>query len=223
MLTFSRTIACCLALAVLGACTEILNTHSSGDGPPGPGAIPGAPSGDSVAADGIVNFNGGTIQLVADAAVQSGVDLITAGKPHDTTEYAISFRGVKLTIFDQPVLAISALDTDGDLACGLEIAGGEFRLVSGSGTAVIGTYSFNADEHRIFLRLALGQERCFIRIEQVAQGTDGPPVQPVIVADGPFVADQFGDLDRMRVVWEPSNQGSGTSYFLGPTTISLSD
>lgn len=207
-------------LAALGGCTEILNTHSSGDGPAGPGPIPGAPAGDSVSAAGPVLFNGGNIQLPANGTSPTLVDLIVGGHPHNTSEYAVSFSGIKLTVTDTPVIAIDALNDDDDVACGLEIAGGNFRLVSGIGSPIVGTYTGAADEHRVFLRIDLASERCFLRIEQVAQGTDGPPVQPVITADGPVIAAAFGELDRLRVAWEAILPTDATNYFLGPTVIS---
>lgn len=202
------------ALAVSG-CSEIVDSHSGGSSPAGPGPIAGPPNGDSLTSSGNIVFNGGNIQLVAaePGQQQTGVSFQTAGQPHNTSEYSISFSGVKLTISDLPVLAIDLFDTSQQLACGLEIAGGEFRLVSGNGTTAFGTYSANADQHNVFLRLALGQNRCFVRVEQVPQGQSGPPTQPIFTSDGPFVASGFGDLDQIRFVWEQFN--SPTSYFLG--------
>lgn len=220
MRKFNILLASCGLLTALAGCTEILNTHSSGDGPGGPGPIPGAPAGDSVSASGPVLFNGGNIQLPADGTSPTLVDLIVGGHPHNTSEYAISFSGVKLTVTDTPVIAIDVLNDDDDVACGLEIAGGNFRLVSGIGSPIVGTYTGAADEHRVFLRVDLASARCFLRIEQVAQGTDGPPVQPVITADGPVIAAAFGELDRLRVAWEAALPTDATNYFLGPTIIS---
>ena len=207
-------------LGILGGCTEILNTHSSGDGPAGPGPIPGAPGGDSVSATGPVIFNTGGFQLSANGSSPILVDLIAGGQPHNTSEYAISFSGVKLSITDRPVIAIDALNASEQVACGLEISGGEFRLVSGAGSPVIGNYTGAADQHRVFLRIDLASSRCFVRIEQVTQGTDGPPVLPIITADGPVIAAAFGELDRLRVAWEETSPDDATNYFLGPTVIS---
>ncbi|WP_282610501.1 hypothetical protein [Pelagibius sp. Alg239-R121] len=220
MSKFNSRLAATVMLLMASGCTEILNTHSSGSGPEGPGAIPGAPGGDSVSATGPVIFNSGNIQLPANGTSPILVDLIVGGHPHDTSEYAISFSGVKLTITDTPVIAIDALNAVGQQACGLEISGGEFRLVSGAGAPAIGTYTGAADEHRVFLRVDLASARCFVRIEQVAQGTDGPPVQPVIVGDGPVIAAAFGELDRLRIAWEETSPGDATNYFLGPVVIS---
>lgn len=217
--SIARNILLSAALATAG-CSEVLDTHSSGVGPNGPGALPGAPSGDSITATGNVLFNDGGQQLSANGTGTTGVTLITGGKPHNTTEYLINFRGVKLTITDTPVLAVDTFDTEDRQACGLEIAGGEFRLVSGNGTAVIGTYSGQADIHTVLMRLNRTAARCYVGITQVAQGTDGPLTQPEIAANAPFVSANFGDLDRMRVRWESTASSDATSYFLGRTVIS---
>ncbi|WP_299739719.1 hypothetical protein [uncultured Roseobacter sp.] len=213
------SLACLSTLAVLG-CTEVLDSQANGAAPSGPGPLAGPPAGDSASSSGNVIYNSGNTQLLADGSSSGVLNLVTGGKPHNTDSYSISFSGVKLTITEEPVLAIDALDTSGQLACGLEIAGGEFRLVSGAGTSMIGTYSGNADQHNVVMRLDLDGNRCFVVITQVAQGTSGPQIQAPIEANGPIFASSFGDLDRLRVAWEDTAGAGATSYFLGRTVIS---
>lgn len=202
------------------SCSTILDTHSSGNGPAGPGSLAGSPAGDSVDSQGNVIFNGGNMSLAVNGSTPAPrVDLVPGGKPHETSEYELQFSGVKLTITDQPVLAIDAIDDGGRIACGLEIAGGEFRLIGGSGPVVADTYTGAADEHRIFLRMDKTLERCSVRIEQVAQGTNGPPIKPETQASTPFVNAGFDELDRVRVQWEQTSPADGTQYFLGPAVI----
>lgn len=208
-------------IVLTAACTEILNTHSSGDGPAGPGSLAGGPAGDSVASDGNVVFNGDNMQLSANGSTPAPrVDLVPGGKPHNTSEYSLNFSGIKLTITDQPVLAIDAIDDARRIACGLEIAGGEFRLMDGAGSVIADTYTPDGNEHRILLRMDKATDRCFVRIEQVPQGTDGPPIKPVAVANASFVSGGFDELDLVRVRWEQTAPEDATSYFLGPAVIS---
>ena len=204
----------------LQSCAEILNTHSSGIGPAGPGPLAGAPEGDLVAAEGNVIFNGGNIDLLADGSTPPArVDLVPGGKPHNTSEYSLRFSGIKLTTTAQPVLAVDAIDDGGRIACGLEIAGGEFRLIGGAGAVIADTYTGAADEHRIVLRMDKATDRCFVLIEQVAQGTDGPPIKPAMQANVPFVNVAFDELDRVQVQWEQTSPRNATQYFLGPAVI----
>jgi hypothetical protein len=222
MISFKRLVRqVFLALPLLFVgCTQILNTHSTGTGPAGAGSLPGAPGGDSVSSVGNVVYNSGNIQLAADgASPAASVELVPGGKPHDTNSYSLNFSGVKLTITANPVLAIDVVDDEGAVACGLEIAGGEFRLIGGDGPVVIDTYTGAADEHRIFMRLDKNVDRCFIRIEQVTQGTDGPPIKPVVTGDAPFVDSAFDELDFVRVRWEQTSESDATNYFLGPVVI----
>ena len=110
-------------------------------------------------------------------------------------------------------------------ACGLEIGGGEFRLVSSAGTQVIGTYSANADQHRILLRASRASRRCLINIRQVAQGSgeDAPLTQPAIDASGGFINPAFGAFGRMRVAWEQGSPENPKNYFLGAVVISRNE
>lgn len=210
-------------IAALASCTQILDNQGNGASPAGPGALAGPPPGDSVNSSGDVIYNMGNTQVTVGGSSPGVLNLVTGGKPHNTANYSITFSGVKLTITEPPVLAIDAFDTANRLACGLEIAGGEFRLVSGAGTTDIGTYSGLADQHNVIMRLDLEGARCFVVINQVAQGTDGPPTQPTIEANAPFVDADFGDLDRMRIRWEDTAGASPTSYFLGRMRISKSN
>jgi hypothetical protein len=218
-----RQIFLALPLLFVG-CTQILDTHSTGTGPAGPGTLPGAPSGDSVSSVGSVGYNGGNIALAADgASPAASVELVPGGKPHNTNSYSLNFSGVKLTVTANPVLAVDVVDDAGAVACGLEIAGGEFRLIGGDGPVVIDTYTGAADEHRILMRMDKSLDRCFIRIEQVPQGTDGPPIKPVATGDAPFVDSAFDELDFVRVRWEQTSESDATSYFLGPVVITKAD
>lgn len=213
-----------IPIVLTASCTEILNTHSLGNGPMGAGPLAGSPAGDSVTSQGNVIFNGGNIQLAVNGSnPEPRVDLVPGGKPHNASEYSLIFSGVKLTITDQPVLAIDVIDNGNRIACGLEIAGGELRLIGGAVPVVADTYSGAADEHRILLRMDKALERCFIRIEQVAQGTDGPPVKPITFANTSFVNAGFDELDRVRVQWEQTTSQDATNYFLGPVVITRRD
>lgn len=202
------------------SCSTILDTHSPGNGPMGPGPLAGAPAGDSVVSQGNVLFNGGNMSLAVNGTTPAPrVDLVPGGKPHETNEYTLQFSGVKLTITDRPVLAIDAIGESGRIACGLEIAGGEIRLIGGSGPMVADTYTGAADEHRIFLRMDKTFDQCSVRIEQVAQGTKGPPIKPQAQASASFVNAGFDELDLVRVQWEQTSSDDATQYFLGPAVI----
>ena len=209
-----------MPIVLAGSCAEILNTHSSGTGPAGPGSLAGSPAGDSVASQGNVIFNGGNMNLAVNGSSPAPrVELVPGGKPHDTSEYSLRFSGVKLTITDQPIVAIDAIDTGGRIACGLEIAGGELRLIGGARSVIADTYTGSADEHRILLRIDKASNRCFVLIEQVTQGTDGPPIKPATNANVSFVNAGFNELDRVRVQWEQTSPEDATQYFLGPAVI----
>ncbi len=209
-----------MPIVLAASCTEILNTHSSGAGPAEPGSLVGSPAGDSVASQGNVIFNSGNMNLAVNGSTPAPrVDLVPGSKPHNTSEYSLQFSGVKLTITDQPVLAIDAIDDGGRIACGLEIAGGEFRLIGGAGSVIADTYTGAADEHRILLRMDKASDRCFVLIEQVTQGTDDPPIKPATNANVPFINAGFDELDRVRVQWEQTSPEDATQYFLGPTVI----
>ena len=218
---FAHSICLAAAIAVSG-CSEILDTHANGDGPAGPGVLAGPPDGDSISSSGGVIFNGGNIQLTSNDPLSGQINLRPGGQPHDTSDYYVNFSGVALSIADEPLLTIDALDTAGALACGLEISGGAFRLVSGQGTTEIGTYSGQADQHNIQWRLSRNAARCYVQIDQVAQGTNGPATQPTISANAPFATAGFADLDRVRIGWEDA-AGTATSYFLGRVVISKRD
>ncbi len=208
----------------LVSCTTILDTHSTGPGPVAAGALPGDPPGDSVTSVGNVLFNGGNISLNATGTSPAPrVNLSPGGKPHNTSEYSLNFSGVKLTTSDTPVLAIDAIDDAMQIACGLEIAGGDIRLIGGAGAVVADTYTGNADEHRILLRMDKNTDRCFVRVEQVPQGTDGPPIKPAISANAPFINSDFDELDLVRVRWEETSSGDATQYFLGQAEITKRD
>jgi len=210
-----------IGILVTAGCARVLHTDfESANGPWPNGALAGPPSGDSAQVSGEVLGLGSSVSLLSTSS--ASIELITGGKPHNTQGYAIDFSGVKLTIEETPVIAIDALDASGQNACGLEISGGEFRLVSGDGENVIGSYSSNADEHRVFMRLNLGGGTCGVRIEQVAQGAGpgAPPTQPLITAIAPLVTADFEELDRLRVRWEETEGASATQYFLGHVTIS---
>jgi len=213
-----------MPIVLATSCTEILNTHSSGVGPTGIGSLAGPPEGDSVDSQGNVIYNSGNINLAVNGSSPApSVNLVPGGKPHNTSEYSLQFSGVKLTITDQPVLTIDAIDNGGRIACGLEIAGGDFRLIGNAGPVIADTYTGAADEHRILLRIDKTGDRCFVLIEQVAQGTDGPPIKPVTNANTPFVNAGFDELDRVRVQWEQVSPEDSTQYFLGPTVITKRD
>lgn len=219
-------VALLVAAALLPAgCAEILNTHSSGTGPAGPGSIPGPPAGDSVEAVGDIIFNAGNITLSSHDASPTLVDLIPTGQNQAADEYLVNFRGVMTLITPLPFIAVDLYDTAGRPACGLEIGGGEFRLVSSAGTQAIGTYTGAADEHRILLRASRTGHRCLVNIRQVAQGAgeNAPLTQPAIDASGDFVDVAFGALGRMRVAWEQGSPENPKNYFLGPVVISRSE
>lgn len=219
---FTRAAVVLLSLMAAG-CTQVLHTDFESDGGPWPsGNLAGPPAGDSAEVEGEVTGLGDAVTL--DSASAASLELITGGKPHDTTGYTIRFAGVKLTISETPVLAIDALDARGQNACGLEISDGEFRLVSGDGESSIGEYTFNADEHRVVMRLNLGSGTCGVRIEQVEQGAgpDAPPTVPLITATAPLITQDFAELDRLRFAWEDAD-GSPTQYFLGHVTINKDD
>jgi hypothetical protein len=216
-----------LAVPLLLGCSEILRAEfDTGPGVLASGPLPGPPSGDSAVVTGQVIGVGSGVSLVLGAGGPNPrLDLVTGGKPHDTSEYWVGFRGVKLTITQTPVLAIDTIDEDGRIACRLEISGGEFRLVSGAGSKVIGEYSSSADEHKVLMRIDKTAHRCFIQITQVAQGS-GPgaePTMPTITADGPFHAAAFGELDIVRFAWEQVAPGDATQYFLDDVVASKRD
>lgn len=213
-----------LLLLTAAGCTQVLHTDFDSEGGPWPpGSLAGPPPGDSAEVQGDVLGLGDSISLQSDSS--ASIDLITGGQPHNTSGYAIDFAGIKPTISETPVLAIDALDPEGQNACGLEISDGEFRLVSGDGESVIGEYTANADEHRVFLRLNLGSGSCGVRIEQFEQGAgpDAPPTVPLITATGPLITQGFEELDRLRFAWENTAGTSPTQYFLGHVTISRDD
>jgi hypothetical protein len=217
----TRTLVVIALLAALAGCTRVLHTDfTSATGPWPNGPLPGPPSGDSAQVSGEVLGLGSSVSLLSTTA--AGIELVTGGKPHNTQGYAIEFSGVKLTIEGTPVIAVDALDSSGHSACRLEISGGQFRLVGGDGENVIGAYSANADEHRVFMRLNLGSGTCGMRIEQVAQGSgpDAPPTQPLITALAPLITPGFSELDRLRIRWEQTEGASATQYFIGHVTIS---
>lgn len=211
-------------LLLTAGCTTILNTDFESEGGPWPsGPLPGPPRGDAAEVQGEVLGLGESVSLMS--AGSARLDLITGGQPHNTDGYTISFTGVKLTISEVPVVVIQALDADENLACGLEISGGEFRFISGEGEQAIGQYTGNADQHRVLMRLNLGVETCFVQIEQVEQGFDGPPEDapvtvPLITATAPLVTPGFAELDRLRVAWEEAQGVPPTQYFLGAVEIS---
>ena len=209
------------ALAVLAGCTTILDTQGSGSSPPGPGPLPGLPLGDSISAGGQVLFNPGNIRIFSDAETQSGVVLRPAQLRGRSAEYLVNLVGITLLISEQPVLAIDAFDVQQRLACGLEIGGGEFRLVSAGGTDPIGSYSGNADQHVILMRLSRKDDRCFVNIRQFPLGADtnAPQTQPPINAAGDFVDSAFDSLTQLRVAWEQSPPDTPTSYFIGRAVI----
>jgi hypothetical protein len=215
-------IAAVVGLSLVAGCAEILNTHSSGDGPAGEGPIPGLPTGDSVDATGEVLFNGGNFQLVSQDASLTRVRLIPTGQTTDYDDYLLNFSGVMTMITPLPFIAVDAIDTGARIACGIEIGGGEFRLVGGAGTAVVGTYSANADQHNILLRVSRENRLCYLNIRQFPQGagTGVPQTQAAINASGSFVDNGFTRLAEMRVQWEQPSRRNPKSYFLGPVTIS---
>jgi hypothetical protein len=151
---------------LLQGCSTIIDTHPDGTGPAGEGPIPGPPDGDAISASGDVDFLGSTIRLSSTAPQQTAIALTTAGKPHGASEYVITFTGRILSGAEQPALAIDTVDTQGRNACGLELAGGEFRLVSGAGTEAIGNYSTQFETHRVTLRLAKSVRRCTVTIQR---------------------------------------------------------
>lgn len=204
---------------LLASCTTIIDSQGNGASPPGPGALPGPPSGDSISAAGEVLFNGGSLQLLATTGTQTGV-AFRPDEDHGTpNEYTLTFAGVITLIEPQPVVAVDVFDTNQRLGCGLEISGGEFRIVSGEGTNVIGTYSAQADEHRVIMRIA---DRCFVNIRQFGQGLgpNSPLTAPVIDTSAPLAARDFGVLERVQVAYEQVTPDTPGSYFLGQLTVS---
>lgn len=212
----------CLMVLSLSACSEILNLQSSGSSPGGPGPIPGPPPGDSVASAGAVTYNTGNITIVSTTGPQSAVSLRPRQLSRVPQNYLLNFAGVKLRIEETPILAIDTFDTQGRQACGLEIAGGEFRLVSGNGTHVIGTYTPNADTHYVLMRLSRPSHSCAVSIRQVqqGQGPDTPQTVPPINATAPFIDADFGALEEMRYTWNNPQPNRAENYFIGNVIIS---
>jgi hypothetical protein len=158
----------------LQGCTEILRADFDdlefGESPAG--SLPGPPSGDSAEVTGSVFKNGTGISLSYDPSRgQSSVDFVTGGKPHNTTDYSVQFWGLRTIINAQPIVVMETLDTRGNAACGLQIAGGQFRLVSGAGTSVIGSYDASGTFHDVFIRLDRVNRRCFLLIRQARRNT----------------------------------------------------
>lgn len=220
----SRWLMAAMGLTLLAGCTEILraefdlgSNESLVSGP-----LPGPPPGDSVVVTGeVVAAGSGVSMLLGAGPPTPRLDFITGGKPHDTTAYAISFEGVKLTITDTPVLAIDTIDVAGRNACRLEISGGEFRLVGGDGPKVIGEYTAAADVHHVLLRLDKFGSRCAIQITQVAQGEpDSEPTVPTIIDNVPFQDPDFDELDIVRFAWEQVEPDDATQYFLDTLVVS---
>jgi len=213
-------------IALIGAtgvfltnCTTIIDSQGNGASPSGPGPLAGPPPGDSISAAGEVLFNAGSLQLLATTGTQTGV-AFRPDEDHGTpNEYTLTFAGVTTLIEPQPVVAVDVFDTSQRLGCGLEISGGEFRLVSGDGTNVIGTYSSQADEHRVIMRIA---ERCFVNIRQFGQGLgpNSPLTAPVIDTSAPLAANGFGVLERVQVAYEQVTPDTPGSYFVGQLTVS---
>lgn len=217
-------LAAVLALTLLAGCAEIIRAEfDDGTGVLPSGPLPGLPFGDSAQVTGQVIFQGSTVSLfIVAGGPDPQLDLITGGKPHNTTDYWINFRGIKLTITETPVLAFDTIDEDGRNACRLEIADGEFRLVGGAGSVAIGEYTGNADVHEVLMRLDKTNDRCFVRINQIPQGA-GPgvdPTMPVITADAPFQDSAFDELDVVRFAWEEVGPGDATQYFLDEVVAS---
>ncbi|MGB3245851.1 MAG: hypothetical protein WBB25_15055 [Sulfitobacter sp.] len=204
---------------LLSSCTTIIDSHGNGSSPAGPGDLPGPPPGDSMSAAGQVLFNGGSMQLSATSGTQTGVAFRPDEDHGNQDEYTLSFAGVITLITAQPVVAVDVFDTSQRLGCGIEISGGEFRLVSGNGTNVIGSYSAQADEHRVILRIA---DRCFVNIRQFGQGLgpNSPQTAPVIEASAPLAASDFGILERVQVAYEQVTPDTPGSYFVGRLTVS---
>lgn len=214
-------------LALLGTvsgCAEILDTHGTPAGYSAPGALAGPPPGDSISSAGTVLYNGGNLQFAADGDTPDPTaDLIPGGQPHNTDSYLINFSGVKLTITDTPILRITALGDGGDVACSLDIAGGQFTLNGGAGSLVAGPYTGAADLHRVLLRLDNRSNRCLLNIRQYMQGSSSPndpQTLPAIDASVPYQAPGFSELDRVRVGWVATSPSDATNYFLGPMVIS---
>lgn len=225
-MVFRRAILVATALAVplLTGCAEIISADfDDGTGVLPSGPLPGLPLGDAAEVTGQVIYQGSSVSLFLGAGgPDPQLDLITGGKPHNTTNYWINYRGIKLTITETPVLALDTIDEDGRNACRLEIADGEFRLVGGNGSTVIGAYTFNADTHYVLMRLDKTTDRCFVRINQVPQGS-GPgadPTMPVITADAPFLDAGFDELDIVRFAWEQVGPDDATQYFIDEVVVS---
>lgn len=214
----TRAKAIWVLAVVLGAwtlqgCTTILQADfddlEQGQSPAG--FLPGPPSGDSAAVVGVVEKSGGSVRLAYSPNQQlPAIDLITAGKPHNTSEYSYRLLGRRTLILEQPFVVIETFDTQNRRACHLHVRGGEFRLISGSGEESIGPMSVEIF-HDVFMRLDRANSLCFVLIRQDDQAD--------IQANGrPFIDNGFGDLDRLRVAYE----GAGTNpeqYFLGPVSI----
>ena len=225
MRTLVISLFCISFLGIMVSCgPRVLHTEFEPDAGPWPsGPLAGPPNGDSAQVQGEVIGNGHSVSLMSDSS--ASIDLITGEKPHNTDGYTIGFSGVKLTITEEPVIAIDALDAQDQLACGLEISGGEFRLISGNGENVIGNYTGQADQHNITMRLNLGSGTCGVIINQVAQGSgpNAPNTVPTISATAPLATSGFQELDRVEVAWEDTPGDGPTQYFLGHMTITKDD
>ncbi|MCF6225786.1 MAG: hypothetical protein L3J22_05710 [Xanthomonadales bacterium] len=229
LLPVGRVRRCVLAATLVGlaSCTTILDSQADGDSPSGPGALPGAPSGDSVSAAGNVTFEQGSIQLFSSAETQTGVSFRPTQNHGNPDEYIVSLVGVPTASPPlNPVVAIDIIDTAQRRACGLEISNDEFRLVSGDGVSTIGRYDLNSPsdeqaEHRIIMRLSKASSRCFVTIRQFAPNEFGSTLlEPVIEANASFTDTGFDILSSVQIVWESVQPDSPTyRYIIGPVTV----
>lgn len=218
-----RLAAAIASLVLAGGCATLLDTHADGTAPDGPGALPGPPGGDSLGSGGSVIFNEANVQIVSSAQTQSGVSLRPAASSSGA-DYLINLSGVMLSISPRPLMAMEVRDPVGRVACGIDIADGDFRLVQSGGAPVIGSYG-PGDLHRILLRVSRRERRCVVNIQLTPQGSDPgtAPETPPIDASGAFVASDFDSLSEFRLVWELPVSAGQTSYFLGPVRITVGE
>lgn len=213
-----------LLAGLLQGCTTILDVEFTNlpPGPPLSGPLPGSPQGDSMQVEGSVKRSGPSVDLLyaPDVERPGTLVLITGGKPHDTSDYQLSFLARRPDLEGVPTLVITSLDVQGRRAFRLLLANAEFTLEHGGGTEVIG--SFNPElAHQVFIRINLPSQRSWFVIQDVALGEGVEEgVKATFTADNKALLDKdFGELDRIRFEWVPLSSDVATHYWIREVKI----
>ncbi len=205
-----------LMMALLaGACTPILDVDFNGfvaadlNGP-----LPGPPNGDSMSSAGNVNVTG-----VEDAmnfffapgfTLPATASFDVGGLPHDTTDYYVSFTGLRIDTVSTPTLFTLRSD-NGLTAARLRLVNGDVDLFSGLGWETLGTYDIGL-EHQVWIRLNEVSQEIYVSFSQ--EGL------PTLEANGrPYADPGFGELQSMLVEVGNLFSTEGTQYWLDDLLI----